>query len=199
MKKAKLINGKNRKDLREYYIWKAMRTRCNNSNIKCSKYYSEKGITICDRWSSFENFYEDMGPCPENYSIDRIDGNKGYYPENCRWASSSTQSKNRGDFNEVYTYKGETHILKDWARILNIKYTTLYMRIHRSGLSFKEAIKEDPFKKLYTYKGESHKLKEWCDILGLEFNYISNRILKHKWTFKEAVEIPKGERRKQKQ
>lgn len=196
MKTAKLIDGKKRKEMKEYRIWKAMRTRCNNPNVKSSKYYSEKGIRICERWNSFENFYEDMGPCPEGYSIDRIDGNKGYCPENCRWADSFTQSRNRESFNEVYTYKGETKVLKEWAEVFGIKYTTLYMRIHRSGLSFEEAIKEDPFKKTYTYKGETHKLKEWCDILGLEYAYVSNRILKHKWSFSDAVEIPKGGRRK---
>lgn len=198
MKTAKLIDGKKRKEMREYHIWKALRTRCNNPNVKSSEYYSEKGIIVCERWNSFENFYKDMGPCPDNYTIDRIDSNKDYCPENCRWASYSTQSKNRGEFNEVYTYNGETYILKDWAKILDIKYTTLYMRIHRSGLSFEEAIKDDPFKKTYAYKGETHKLKEWCDILGLEYSYVSNRILKHKWSFEDAVEIPKGERRKKK-
>lgn len=196
MKKAKLINGKNRKEMREYSIWKVMRTRCNNPNTDSAEYYHNKGITVCERWDSFENFYKDMGPCPEGYSIDRIDSSKGYCKENCRWANNFTQAQNRPDFNEYYTYKGKTHTLKEWARILNIKYTTLYMRIHRSNLFFEDAIKSDPFKKEYEYKGESHRLKEWCNILGLEYSLISNRVLKHKWDFKDAVEIPKGGRRK---
>lgn len=197
-KKKKLINGEDRKSMKEYRIWKALRTRCNNPNLKYSKYYSEKGITVCERWNFFENFYEDMGPCPDGYSIDRIDGNKDHSPDNCRWASYSTQSKNRGAFNKVFTYNGESKVLKDWAREFNIKYATLYNRIYRDELSFKEAVKEDPYHKLIEYKGEKHTLSEWCKLLNLEYNVIQNRIAKHKWTFEDAITIPKGGRRKRK-
>lgn len=64
-----------------------------------------------------------------------------------------TQSSNRGDFNIIISYKGETHVLKEWAEILGIKYTTLYTRMHRGGLSFEEAIKEDPYNRLVEYNG----------------------------------------------
>lgn len=194
-RKKTLIDGKDRKQLREYRIWKALRSRVKDSNRPDAKYYSEKGITICERWDSFENFYHDMGECPENYSIDRIDPDKGYCPENCRWASASIQSKNRGDFNKIFTYKGESKVLKDWARELGIKYTTLYQRIYRSGLSFEEAIQKDPFKKLISYEGEQHTLAEWCRIKNMEYNVVLNRIDKHKWSFEEAITIPKGMRR----
>ena len=104
-------------------------------------------------------------------------------------------SKNRGDFNKIFTYKGESKVLKDWARELGIKYTTLYQRIYRSGLSFEEAIQKDPFKKLISYEGEQHTLAEWCRIKNMEYNVVLNRIDKHKWSFEEAITIPKGMRR----
>lgn len=196
-KKKTLIDNQDRKQMKEYRIWKALRTRATNPNTSSSIYYFNKGIKVCDRWNSFENFYNDMGKCPENYSIDRIDPNKDYCPENCRWASYSTQSKNRGSFNKIFTYKGKSMVLKDWARELGIKYTTLYMRIYRSGKSFEEAIQEDPFNKLIEYNGEKHTLSEWCILKNMKYDIVCNRINKHKWTFEEAITIPKGVRRKQ--
>lgn len=131
--KKKLIDGQDRKQMREYRIWKGMKTRVTNLNSTDGVHYIiEKGIKCCDEWlNSFEQFYKDMGPCPEGYSIDRIDNNGDYCPENCRWAAAKTQCENRGEFNLIFTYNGETHVLKEWARIVNIKYGTLYTRIYR--------------------------------------------------------------------
>lgn len=196
VRKKILIDGQDRKQMREYRIWKALRNRATNINRPDAKYYAKKGITVCDRWDSFENFYEDMGKCPENYSIDRINPDGIYCPENCRWADKSTQSKNRGTFNKVFTYNGESKVLKDWARDLGIKYTTLYQRIYRSGKSFEEAIQEDPFHRLIEYEGEKHTLKEWCEIKNMEYSVVLNRLDKHKWSFKDAITVPKGGRRK---
>lgn len=195
-RKTVVLEGIKRKDMREYHIWKALRSRISDTNRNDAKYYSLKGITLCDEWNDFAQFYKDMGPCPEGYSIDRIDSNKGYCPENCRWATCKEQSDNREGFNHIYTYNGETHVLKDWARILDIKYTTLYNRIFRSGLSFEDAIKKDPFSRLIEYENEKHTLKEWCDIKNMEYNVVLNRLDKHKWSFEDAINIPKGGRRK---
>lgn len=81
----------------EYKAWKAMKTRCFNEAFKSFEHYGGRGIKISERWlQSFENFYEDMGPRPTpTHSIDRINGNGNYEPENCRWATKSQQSYNR--------------------------------------------------------------------------------------------------------
>lgn len=129
-------------------------------------------------------------------TIDRINPNGNYCPENCRWATMQTQSENRGEFNKIFTYKGESRVLKDWARVFNIKYTTLYNRIYRSGKSFEEAIQTDPFNKLISYNNENHSLKEWCELKNIEYKVVITRLNKHKWTFEEAINTPKGSRRK---
>ena len=78
-----------------YAIWNAVRTRATNKNIAYAKNYVDRGIDISDSWLNFENFYTDMfGTYQENLSIDRIDNDKGYSKENCRWASRYTQQAN---------------------------------------------------------------------------------------------------------
>lgn len=80
----------------EYTSWCKMTQRCFNKNHKHYKYYGGRGITVCDRWiGSFENFYEDMGECPSGYSLDRIDVNGNYEPENCKWSDRSEQGYNQ--------------------------------------------------------------------------------------------------------
>lgn len=81
---------------RTHDIWITMKQRCINPNSSGYDLYGERGITVCERWlDSFENFYEDMGECPEGMSIDRIDVNRGYSPHNCRWADGTTQMHNQ--------------------------------------------------------------------------------------------------------
>ena len=73
-----------------------MKTRCYNTNSKDYENYGARGIKVCDRWlKSYKAFYEDMGERPDgNYSIERVDVNKGYTPENCIWANKTVQNRN---------------------------------------------------------------------------------------------------------
>jgi len=84
-------------DTFEWRCWMAMRKRCNYEKHPRYKHYGGRGIKVCDRWqNSFENFLADMGAAPDNtHSIDRIDNNKGYSPDNCRWLPKKLQSANR--------------------------------------------------------------------------------------------------------
>lgn len=87
----------------------------------------------------FENFLEDMGEVPEGHQIDRIDNNKGYYKENCRWVTSKTNNRNKQN-NRLETYKGETQCLAVWAEKYNIPYTTLSSRINMLGWTIERAL-----------------------------------------------------------
>ena len=122
----------------EFKIWQAMKTRCYNQQTTRYKDYGGRGITICNEWkNSFETFYEDMGKRPKGLSIDRIDNDKGYFKENCMWATQKQQARNMRT-NRNIIYKGEVFCLTDWAEKLNIKKQTLASRL-RYGWSIERA------------------------------------------------------------
>lgn len=81
---------------RTYQIWEGMKRRCRPDLAETYPYHAGKGITYCDEWSKFENFFSDMGEAPENMSLDRIDVNGNYEPSNCRWTTNSVQGYNKG-------------------------------------------------------------------------------------------------------
>lgn len=128
---------------RFWNIWRGMKDRCMNKNSHAFKDYGERGIRVVLKWVDFLGFYEDMySSYFENATIERIDVNKGYYKENCRWVTQSEQSSNTRK-NLRIIYKGRTMILKDWAKELRINYQTLRNRIVRYRMPVDQAFVED--------------------------------------------------------
>ena len=116
---------------REFDAWANMKSRCNNPRQRDYPSYGGRGIAVCERWNnSFANFLADMGKCPPRMTIDRIDNNAGYSPDNCRWADYRTQNRNYRR-NRNLTYRGITMPLVDWADALGMWPESLRYRLKR--------------------------------------------------------------------
>ena len=114
-----------------YKSWIGTKTRCYKPDDSHYKDYGGRGIRVCTRWkNSFENFLEDMGKRPEGKTLDRIDNDGNYTPDNCKWSTPKEQSRNQRT-NKLITYQGETECLARWAEILNVNYETLRSRLSR--------------------------------------------------------------------
>jgi hypothetical protein len=126
----------------DYSIWTKLKHRCLNPNDKSYKHYGGRGIKICDRWiNSFENFINDLGWRPsKNYSLERIDYNKDYCPENCKWILKSEQSKNCRRV-KLIDYDNQKYCLTDLCKKLGLSYSTMRHRVYDLKMPFEEAIK----------------------------------------------------------
>ena len=118
---------------RIYKIWIHIIGRCTNPNDKDYPRYGGRGITVSDEWRKFENFYADMGDKPEGMQIDRINNDKGYSRENCRWATPSENSRNRRSA-RIITFKGISKPLVEWAQELGICSKALRYRLETWGI-----------------------------------------------------------------
>ena len=111
-----------------YYVWRAMLKRCSNPKHQAWKFYGARGIKVCARWQSFDNFRADMGEPPTGKSLDRIDNNGDYNSSNCRWATRQEQMRNmRG--NRFLTFKGKTQTIAAWADEMGMNQKTLRARL----------------------------------------------------------------------
>lgn len=136
---------------REHSVWRRINQRCHNPNSKDYRYYGGKGIHMCERWRTFENFLADMGPKPfPKATVERIDGNIGYGPDNCRWASQAEQTLNKSN-SVMLTHNGRTQNFMLWCRELGIHPATLENRLHRSGWSVEKALSTPVKKNISTH------------------------------------------------
>jgi hypothetical protein len=134
-------HSKRKQHSRTYRVWAGIRTRCVNPKDTAYQNYGGRGITICDRWKdSYENFLEDMGERPgKEYSIDRIDNEKGYSPDNCKWATRKEQHRNTRR-NVWIEFNGQRKVASDWAAEYGISATTLKYRIFKAGWDVEKAL-----------------------------------------------------------
>lgn len=109
---------------RAFRIWAGMLHRCRHP----VKNYGARGISVCERWQSFENFIADMGEPPKGMEIDRVDNDGNYEPGNCRWVTPRDNAKNRRN-TRLLTHNGTTRCITEWAADLGISHQALHRRI----------------------------------------------------------------------
>lgn len=130
-------HGESHKRTHEYKCWYHMKDRCLNPNHSAYQYYGGRGITICEKWLSYEGFLEDMGRAPSHkYTLDRIETDGNYVKSNCRWADHHTQMNNTRRTIK-FNYNGITMSLKQWAKHFGVNYTTACRR-NKAGKSFQQ-------------------------------------------------------------
>lgn len=111
--------------------WNDMKSRCYNKNVAIYPHYGGRGISVCDEWKDSFKAFEDWALSHgynDKLTIERIDVNKGYGPDNCTWVTKHQQMKNKTNSINI-TINGETHNLSEWAELSGIKYATLYRRV----------------------------------------------------------------------
>lgn len=144
--KSKTKHGKSvrTKTTKEYRAWVKLKSRCYIKSDTGYKRYGARGIKVCDRWiNSFVNFSLDMGKCPSKYhSIDRVDNNGDYSPQNCRWATVSEQANNRRN-NRIVEFNGLKMTCAQWERHLLLPHHVVSKRLYY-GWSIEEALTRKP-------------------------------------------------------
>ncbi len=177
--KGQTTHGMSKSD--EYSIWIGMKGRCYNKGNSGYKDYGERGISVCSRWldkdNGFENFIIDMGLRPDsNYSIERINNDKGYTPDNCRWETQFSQSRNHRR-NHWLELNGERMVLTDWAHKIGITPSALQSRLKNMPRERALTMEANRDKKRYIEAGGKRlTLIEWADELGLSKSQIQRRL-----------------------
>ncbi|MGL5925567.1 hypothetical protein [Chroococcidiopsis sp.] len=179
---------------KEFKIWDMMKRRCNDPKNKSFNDYGGRGIKVCDSWlESFEIFLKDMGEAPtKEHSLDRINVNGDYCPENCKWSTRTEQNRNRRD--SIYlTLNGKTEHIAQWAFELGIDYFTLMGR-YKKGWSHEDILTKPLREIKYTknsvveYNGETKTIEEWAKLKGVNTRIILRRLSENGWSVEKAIE-----------
>jgi hypothetical protein len=177
----------------EYTAWLAMKSRCYNHKNDRYNNYGGRGIKVCEKWlESFENFLADVGFKPtKEHSLDRINVNKDYCKENCKWSTRHEQANNKTT-NIKITYNNKTQTLLQWCDELNLHYDTMRSRIFRYNwdveIAFTKPIGNNKINsKQYELNGEFKTLSEWAKIYDFTYNDLYSRVEIHKKPLSIAI------------
>lgn len=192
-------------------IFRGIKDRCYNINSPVFKDYGARNITICAEWNNrerikfngknstkgwiaFEKWALSHG-YQDNLTIDRIDNNKGYSPENCRWVTIKTQQNNKRN-NKLITYKGKTQTAAQWCDELNLNYETVLSRLKLYHWSIEKTFKNknNPQLKMLSYKGKTQSLSQWCKELNLNYFTVKDRLNKLHWSVEKAFEFKRSKK-----
>jgi hypothetical protein len=188
---------------RLYSILNKMKSRCYNLNHEAYDRYGGKGITICDEWfvdsKSFFNWAMSNG-YEDGLTIDRIDNEKGYSPDNCRWVTRAEQNRNRSN-NRMITLFGETKCAAEWIRDERIHISkSLFNKRIKNGMDDVEALTTPVIYTItindsITLYNETKTVSAWCELLNISIDAVRGRV-KRGMTVQEAFTKPVVHRRK---
>jgi hypothetical protein len=179
-----------------YSLYKAMVSRCHNPKDPAFKYYGARGITVCDQWRhNPHQFINDMGERPPGFTLERINNDGPYSPENCEWRTREQQANNKRS-NVWITFEGETLTISQWGRKLNFPDNLLGKRLLTLGWSIQKAL-QTPLpeakirqKRLITFNKETLTLSQWAQRIGIRPNTLDMRIRVYRWPLKRALQTP---------
>lgn len=189
-------HGHNRRGKRTktYNAWAGMRSRCHNPKSPDYKDYGKRGIKVCDRWNSYENFLADMGERPPGKSIERRDNDGDYDPSNCFWATPVEQANNKRNTGYI-DFRGQKWSIGNLAREHGISEPVLFGRIFRYGWSVEDAVSKPVSHRTanltFVYHGKEFKLSELVQVAKVSRRTLYARLHSpSKWTVEDAVETP---------
>lgn len=186
-------------------VYHAMLTRCTNPKSRSYQYYGMRGIKVCEEWENSEKIYTHYGIYSKGWkafeewalkngykdglTIDRIDTNKGYAPDNCRWVDRKIQNNNRR-FCTLITYNNKTQTLKQWCEELNLNYKTVHKRIKMGNWDIEKAFccEKNPVLKVITYKGKTQNVQQWAKELNIKYGTLYSRLFKYNMPVEKAFE-----------
>jgi hypothetical protein len=122
-----------------YGLWHAMIQRCYDKNCDVYYRYGGRGINVCNKWQTFEGFYEDMGDKPKGKSLERLDNDGDYCPENVVWADAKAQANNKRS-NVILEHNGKKQTMQQWCDELDLKIGTVWARLNVYGYSVAKAL-----------------------------------------------------------
>jgi hypothetical protein len=122
-----------------YKVWATMLNRCRNPNVKSFRCYGGRGVSVCERWTVFENFFADMGHAPKGNHIDRINNSGDYEPGNCEWVTPKHNQNNKRS-NRLVEWGSQTKTVSQWATEVGIAPHTLWMRLFNCGWHVEKAM-----------------------------------------------------------
>ena len=184
-------HGCSRKDISNIYY--GIMHRCGNPESKDYPRYGGRGIVVCEEWKKDIRSFVTWGECNgyrKGLTIDRIDNDGNYCPENCRWVLPASQSRNRSN-NKLITYKGETKILEEWGEYLGIDADRICHRLSY-GWDIERAFTEPSYSnRVYTTEdGIANTFNGWAEVTGMPVATIRARVKRHGWSIDRAISEP---------
>lgn len=176
-----------------YKVYVAMRQRCENPNNPAYPNYGGRGISVCEEWrASYASFAMHMGDRPSSrHTIERIDVNGHYCPDNVVWATRGQQARNKRT-NVMIEFDGRVRCLTDWANTIGISEGNLHWRIYTAKWPLRKALTTPPDQTtlVATWNGSTKTLKEWSDETGIPYGTLHRRIFKQEWPVDKAFSEP---------